>query len=142
MTRFLLSLDEAVDVIFAAVAEAKPGETYISRVASARIADVAAALINGRRIETMVTRIRPGEKLHEILVSEEEAHRTITRGNHYVIGPILPELQDPTAAGPFLENEYSSANDLLTRGQVEDLLVRRKLMVDQAELNLEGEFLR
>jgi len=59
-----------------------------------------------------------------------------------VIGPILPELQDPTAAGPFLENEYSSANDLLTRGQVEDLLVRRKLMVDQAELNLEGEFLR
>ena len=51
MTRFLLSLDEAVDVIFAAVAEAKPGETYISRVASARIADVAAALINGRRIE-------------------------------------------------------------------------------------------
>jgi UDP-glucose 4-epimerase len=142
MTRFLLSLDEAVDVIFAAVAEAKPGETYIPRVASARIADVAATLINGRRIETMVTRIRPGEKLHEILVSEEEAHRTITRGNHYVIGPILPELQDLTAAGPFLENEYSSANDLLTRGQVEDLLVRRKLMVDPAELNLEGEFLR
>jgi len=81
MTRFLLSLDQAVDVIFAALREAKRGETYIPRVPSARIVDVAAALIDHRPIQTKVIGIRPGEKTHEILVSEEERHRTIERGS-------------------------------------------------------------
>src|SRR5580704_18334454 len=72
MTRFLLSLDEAVDLIFAAVRKAKRGETFIPRVPSARMVDVAAALIGNRKIKLEVTGIRPGEKLHEILISEEE----------------------------------------------------------------------
>ena len=96
MTRFLLSLDEAVDLIFAAVRKAKRGETFIPRVPSARMVDVAAALIGERKIKTEVTGIRPGEKLHEILISEEEAHRTVLQDSQYVIGPILPELRpDP-----------------------------------------------
>ena len=65
MTRFLLSLDEAVDLIFTAVGKARRGETFIPRVPSARMVDVAAALIDGRRINTVVSGIRPGEKLHE-----------------------------------------------------------------------------
>ena len=73
MTRFLLSLDEAVDLIFTAVRKARRGETFIPRVRSARMVDVASALIAGRPIDTKVTGIRPGEKLHEILVSEEES---------------------------------------------------------------------
>ena len=80
MTRFLLSLEEAVDLIFAAVRKARPGETFIPRIPSARMIDVAAALIGDRRIDTVVTGIRPGEKLHEILVSEEESHRTVASG--------------------------------------------------------------
>ncbi|MGQ0659174.1 MAG: polysaccharide biosynthesis protein [Chromatiales bacterium] len=141
MTRFLLSLDEAVDLILTAVAEARPGETYIPQVPSARIVDVAAALIGDRKIKMVTTGIRPGEKVHEVLVSEEEAHRTIQRGKHYVIMPILPELQDPTVTGPFLEREYSSADDLMGAEEVRELLIRRNLMVDH-ELELEGELLR
>ncbi len=80
MTRFLLSLDQAVDTIFAALTEACRGETYIPRVPAARMIDVAAALIGDAAVETVFTGIRPGEKIHEILVSEEEAHRTIARG--------------------------------------------------------------
>ena len=94
MTRFLLSLDQAVDTIFAGVRGGGRGETYIPRVPSARVVDIAAALIGERPIETVVTGIRPGEKVHEILVSEEECHRTVDRGDYYAILPMLPELRD------------------------------------------------
>jgi FlaA1/EpsC-like NDP-sugar epimerase len=141
MTRFLLSLDEACDLIFAAVKSAKRGETYIPQVPSARITDIAAALIGERKIETQVTGIRPGEKLHEVLVSEEEAHRTVRRGEHYVIAPILPELQDEKPKGKILDKEYSSGDDLISREEVVALLKRRRLMIEDA-LELEGEFLR
>jgi UDP-glucose 4-epimerase len=141
MTRFLLSLDDAVDLIFAAVRGARRGETYIPRVPAARIADVAKALIGERSIATVISGVRPGEKTHEILVSEEEAHRTIRRGMHYVIAPLLPELQELTVTTPALHREYSSADDLLAYDDVVSLLRSRRLMVDDP-LELEGEFLR
>jgi FlaA1/EpsC-like NDP-sugar epimerase len=130
MTRFLLSLDQAVDTIFAAVKGAQPGETYIPRVPSARMIDVAAALIGKRKIETTITGIRPGEKLHEILVSEEERFRTLDRGNYYAIAPILPELRRAENIESPLKDEYSSADDLLTPEQVVALLRKQKLMLE------------
>jgi len=129
MTRFLLSLEQAVDTVFAAVREGRRGETYIPRVPSARVTDVAAALIGDRPVETQVTGIRPGEKVHEILVSEEEAYRTVARGDYYVIRPMLPELSDGEEVKEPLGREYSSADDLMTRGQAEELLARHNLMV-------------
>jgi UDP-glucose 4-epimerase len=63
MTRFLLSLEQAVDTIFAALKEAEPGETYIPRVPSSLVTDIAEALIGDEKIEITVTGIRPGEKV-------------------------------------------------------------------------------
>lgn len=140
MTRFLLSLDQAVDTIFAAVKGAKPGETYIPRVPSAKMVDIADALIGGRPIKKKFTGVRPGEKLHEILISEEEAHRTLDRGNYYAIAPMLPEISDLPSKG-VLNKEFSSGDDLMTLDQVSDLLKRNKLMVEDT-LVLEGELLR
>src|SRR5919206_105446 len=105
------------------------GETYIPRVPSAKVTDIAAALIGERKIETQVTGIRPGEKVHEILVSEEEAYRTIARGDYYVIKPMLPELRKDGDAGGTLRKEYSSADDLMNPEQVGELLKKHKLMV-------------
>jgi UDP-glucose 4-epimerase len=142
MTRFLLSLDDAVDLIFAAVRGAERGETYVPRVPGARVIDIAKALIGERRIEMVTTGIRPGEKLHEILISEEEAHRTSRRGAFYVVGSLLPEIHgagDGREEG--IENEYSSADELLSAEGVLDLLQRRRLMVGDDE-GLEGELLR
>jgi UDP-glucose 4-epimerase len=130
MTRFLLSLEQAVDTVFAAVKEGAPGETYIPRVPSAKVTDVAEALIGDRNIETTVTGIRPGEKVHEILVSEEEGHRTIERGEYYVIRPMLPELRSSDDGGAVLGREYSSSEDVMNCDQVAELLRRHKLMVD------------
>jgi UDP-glucose 4-epimerase len=142
MTRFLLSLEEAVDLILRAVEHGQRGETYIPRVPSARMTDVAAALIGDRDIETVVTGVRPGEKLHEILVSEEEGWRTFERDSDYVIAPILPEIREESSQelARCLEREYSSGDDLMTPEQVADLLRQRGLMPDQ-ELHLEDEVL-
>jgi FlaA1/EpsC-like NDP-sugar epimerase len=141
MTRFLLSLEEAVDIILAAMTYAKRGETYIPRVPSARIIDVAHALIGDRPVKVDITGIRPGEKLHEILVSEEEAQRTRESYSYYSIAPLLPELQAKTYEGRILGREYSSADNVMSMKEVKELLVRRKLMFEDA-LAYEGEFLR
>jgi UDP-glucose 4-epimerase len=140
MTRFLLSLDQAVDTIFDAVKGASAGETYVPRVPSARIIDIAASLIGNQAIETKVTGIRPGEKVHETLVSEEEGFRTIQRGNYYVILPILPELRG-TGYGEPLGREYSSADDVLSQEGVEELLKRHDLLLGD-RMTTERELLR
>ncbi len=140
MTRFLLSLDQAVDTIFAAVKGAKPGETYVPRVPSALMVDIADALIAERKVQKKFTGIRPGAKLHEILISDEQAHRSMYRGSYYAIAPMLPEVGS-LKGKPALSKEYSSGDELMSKAQVRELLVRNKLMVDD-ELVLEGELLR
>jgi UDP-glucose 4-epimerase len=110
MTRFLLSLDQAVDTVFAAMKEALPGETYIPRVPAARMVDLAEVLIDGRDIPIAYTGIRPGEKVHEIMVSEEECFRTIARGDYFVISSMLPELRSGDLGAPAMTTEYSSEN--------------------------------
>jgi UDP-glucose 4-epimerase len=133
MTRFLLSLDQAVDTVFAAIGGAAPGETWIPRVPSARMMDLAEVMIQGRDIAVTETGIRPGEKIHEILVSEEEAGRTVEKGDgFYAVGSMLPEVGVP-AVGKRLAGEYSSADSLVGRDELRDLLSRHLLMPDQAE---------
>lgn len=141
MTRFLLSLDQAVDTIFAAYKEANRGETYIPRVPSARVTDIAAALIEDRPIKTVITGIRPGEKLHEILISEEECHRSVSRGSYYAILPMLPELNEDKEYTPALQGEFSSADNVMSASEVVDMLRRHHLMLDD-NLQENGELLR
>ncbi|HXH61708.1 MAG TPA: polysaccharide biosynthesis protein [Fimbriimonadaceae bacterium] len=121
MTRFLLSLDRAVDTVFEAMRTGRRGETYVPFVESARIVDVATALIDGRDVPVLVTGIRPGEKIHEIMVSEEERYRTIQRGDYYVIQPMLQEL-DPELPDVPLESEYSSQEVTLDVPAIKQML--------------------
>ena len=93
MTRFMLSLNDAVDLLFVALAEARPGEIYVPQIPSLRVIDLAEILIDGREIAIEEIGIRPGEKIHEVLISDEESHHTVERGNHLVILPMLPELR-------------------------------------------------
>ena len=141
MTRFLLSLDQAVDTIFAAIKYARRGETYIPRVPSAKVTDIAQSLIGNRPIKTIITGIRPGEKVHEILVSEEEAHRTTERGNYYVIQPILPELCNPNEKIVTLGHEYSSNDAVMPLEVLTDTFEKFDLMVKEST-PVNGELLR
>jgi FlaA1/EpsC-like NDP-sugar epimerase len=130
MTRFLLSIDKAVDIIFAAVQKANNGETFIPRVPSAKVIDIAKVLIGNRPVKIVVTGIRPGEKVHEILVSEEEVHRTVERGNYFVIKPVLPELRSTKKKEKKIEEEYSSSDGVITRPEIHKLLKGYKLLVN------------
>lgn len=122
MTRFLLSLDKAVDTVFEAVASGGRGETIVPQVSSAKISDVATALMGEKELPLKYTGIRPGEKIHEIMVSEEECFRTIERSGYYVILPVLPELRETEKVTPALETEYSSKDNNLSIDQLKQLL--------------------
>jgi UDP-glucose 4-epimerase len=141
MTRFLLPLERAVDTVFAAIESAGPGETFVPKVPAARIVDVATALINGRNIKVVVTGIRPGEKVHEIMVSDEEAWRTFERGDYFAIKPMLPEMVKQQEGDKPLKKEYSSGDSLMSMDGTRKLLENHNLMVGQ-EIIEEGEFLR
>jgi len=141
MTRFLLPLERAVDIVFAAVESAFSGEIYVPQVPAARMVNVARALIGDRRVEVEITGIRPGEKIHEIMVSEEEAWRTFERNGHYVITPLLPELARRGDGLPALNREYSSADSLMTLEETRRLLETHNLMLEKSG-GKEGELLR
>jgi UDP-glucose 4-epimerase len=141
MTRFLLSLDQAVDTVFNALRYANKGETFIPRVPSSRVVDIASALIGERPIEMVVTGIRPGEKIHEILVSEEEGHRTVTRGDYYAILPMLPELRKSESEGTLLGHEFGSSDDLMSPEEVATLLKRNGLLLPSSS-GFQPELLR
>jgi len=141
MTRFLLTLDDAVDTVFAAMGEAQPGETYVPRAPSARIVDVATALIGDRAIRQVVTGIRPGEKVHEIMISDEEANRTAERGKWYSILPMLPEVRGERSGTDCLKKEYSSNDTVLTLDETTAKLKAHGLMLDSALVE-QGELLR
>jgi len=134
MTRFLMTLEHAVDTVLEAVAHAAPGEIVIPQAPSAFVRDIAKALIEDRPIEIRLTGVRPGEKEHEILVSEEECRHTYRRGDYYVIAPMLPELRraNPTAEKP-LSREYSSADTPGDYATTVSLLRTNNLMVGAAD---------
>ena len=122
MTRFLLSLDRAVDTVFAAVRSGRRGETFVPKVPAANICDLAKAVMGEKDLPINFTGIRPGEKVHEIMVSEEECFRTIESGDYYVILPVLPELRDEGEFAQALSGEYSSKDNNITVEQLRALL--------------------
>ena len=143
MTRFLLSLDHAVDTVFAALKEAAPGETYIPRAPSATVMNIAKALIGDRSVKIEVTGIRPGEKMHEILVSEEEANHCADRGDYYAILSMLPELSNNKKKQPnALTGEYSSEDEVLDLEGTIDLLKKHQLRVEDVDPSNGEELLR
>lgn len=122
MTRFLLSLDKAVDTIFAAINTGNRGETYVPQVPSAKMVDVAKALMGSKDLPITFTGIRPGEKVHEIMVSEEECFRTEERDGFYAILPVLPELRVHQEVQIALTDEYSSRDGNLSVEELRTLL--------------------
>ncbi len=88
MTRFWMTLDQAVEFVIRCVDLMRGGEVFIPRIPSMRLLDMANALAPECRIRT--TGIRPGEKLHESLLSSDEARATILHDHMYVILPDHP----------------------------------------------------
>ena len=94
MTRFMITLDQAVDLVWFATEDCSGGEIYVKKIPSMKVVDVAKTIAPQAKL-TLVG-IRPGEKLHEQMISVEDARTTLEFDGHYTI---LPQID-------FLDNRY------------------------------------
>lgn len=111
MTRFLLRLKEAMELVFKATIEGETGQLFVKKMPACYIGDLAKAMAKAitQREDYPIKEvgIRPGEKIHEILVSEEEVHRVVETENYYIIYP-YGKLEKPSLLRDI--KEYSSNN--------------------------------
>ncbi|MGB9667621.1 MAG: UDP-N-acetylglucosamine 4,6-dehydratase (inverting) [Thermosulfidibacteraceae bacterium] len=87
MTRFWITLNEAVRLIIKVVEEAKGGEIYVSKIPSFRVVDLAKAI--APHCELREVGIREGEKLHEVMITEEDSRNTYEYDDHFIIYPVF-----------------------------------------------------
>ena len=113
MTRFWISLDEGVKLVIKALEEAKGGETFIYKIPSFKITDLAQAMLPG--CEMPEVGIREGEKLHEIMITTEDSMTTYEYDNHFIIYPqmVWANRKAPNPTGKKVEDgfSYSSGNN-------------------------------
>lgn len=113
MTRFWISLTQGVELVIKALTEAKGGETFISKIPSFKVTDLAEAMLPGCKIRE--TGIRPGEKLHEIMVTTEDSATTYEYDKHFIVYPQMTwnDRQQPDLSGKKVAEgfHYSSDNN-------------------------------
>jgi UDP-N-acetylglucosamine 4,6-dehydratase len=109
MTRFWITLPQAVDFVVGAFEDMDGGELYVPRIPSMKVTDLAEAIVPGA--ELVEVGIRPGEKLHEEMISPEDARRTIRQAERYVVGPTLAEWTYATPPGEQVEEGFSYTSD-------------------------------
>ena len=127
MTRFWISLTEGVELVIKALKEAKGGETFISKIPSFRVPDLAEAMLPGCKLKEIG--IRPGEKLHEIMVTTEDSFNTYEYDKHYIVYPqmVFNERQVPDLSGKKVEEGFSYSSGTNSEWlSVEDLRERLK----------------
>ncbi|MBW7459388.1 polysaccharide biosynthesis protein [Paenibacillus sepulcri] len=130
MTRFFLTLEDAIKLLFKASEESLGGEIFVMTMPTCRIVDLAAVLMDAIGIEADIieTGIRPGEKIHEILLTEHESTTTVTYDTAYLV--ILPTIDIPglrehySKYVPVKFNSFSSSQSLMSLDEIRTMLVR------------------
>jgi UDP-N-acetylglucosamine 4,6-dehydratase len=114
MTRFWMTLQQGVDFVIQCVETMQGGEIFVPKIPSMRILDLAKAV--APECEIKITGIRPGEKVHEVLVSEDEARHTVEFENFFVIKPAHPWWRVANwADGTPVPDGYRFTSDTNTR---------------------------
>jgi UDP-N-acetylglucosamine 4,6-dehydratase/5-epimerase len=111
MTRFWITLPQAVDLVLYALDNMAGGEVFIPKIPSMRVTDLADAIAPGVARETIG--IRPGEKLHELLITADESRHAIDAGEVYVVLPEHPwwDAKAPAALGGPVADGFVYASD-------------------------------
>ncbi len=124
MTRFMITMDESIDLIFDAIESARAGEIYVAASSSFKLGDLTAVMIGSADVPIKVIGGRPGDTRHECLISDEEAPRTVKRGKYFVISPVLPAQRGAAQLGPPLSGALSSADCVLSEAALRSYLAR------------------
>ncbi|MDO7488577.1 SDR family NAD(P)-dependent oxidoreductase [Peribacillus sp. NPDC096622] len=129
MTRFFLTIEEAIKLVFKATFESIGGEIFVMKMPSCKIIDLAEVLMkasNKTNVGVEVLGIRPGEKLHEILLSEYESTTAIAYDDEYYV--ILPAIhidgikEHYANYQPVSLEDYNSGTGLMNKAQIEEML--------------------
>lgn len=127
MTRFWITLDDGVELVFKAIENSKGTEIYVSKIPSFKVTDLARAM--NPHVELEEVGIREGEKLHEYMITKEDSRKSFDYGDHYIIYPEVhwwDETRHFTPGGKKVEEGfeyYSKTNtDWLKVEQLRDLL--------------------
>lgn len=136
MTRFLLTLNDAIDLVLYAAEHAEGGEVFVRKAPAARIVDLAAVLSEeaGKLLDYEVIGVLPGEKLNEIMLTEEELVRTEDLGDYY---KVHSWWNGHRPAG--IDDEYSSGDNLIGKDKIRKLIARSDAEFNDLEMP-GGEF--
>lgn len=127
MTRFWITLNEGVDFVLSSLTIMRGGEIFVPKIPSMKMTDLVEAMAPGAGIE--VVGIRPGEKLHEMMISADDARSTADLGDRYAIEPAFVEYpREPFARGGVPE-DFSYASDSntwwLANGELMDMIAEK-----------------
>jgi len=144
MSRFIMDIDEAISLVIGSAVLARGGEVFITKMEVARISDLAEVMIkelaprfhrNPEEIEIVVTGPRPGEKMYEELMTEEETRRALELPDYFVVLPAFRPLYDrivyeyPRASSQPVTKAYASREERpLSQEALCELLIRTKLL--------------
>jgi UDP-N-acetylglucosamine 4,6-dehydratase len=109
MTRFWITLNQGVDFVMSSLSLMQGGEIFVPKIPSMKMTDLAAAMAPDARLKMIG--IRPGEKLHEIMISVDDARSTVDLGDRYAIEPAFVEYARTPLTGAKLPEDFSYASD-------------------------------
>lgn len=117
MTRFLMRLEEAIGLIFRAIEDSVGGEIFVMKMPSIKItqlADMMIKMLGNKDTKIKIIGIRPGEKIHEVLVSRYESQRSFEFGQYYVILPTMniKNIYENYKDKKFINEEYNSLDNI------------------------------
>ena len=109
MTRFWLTLDQGVRFVIKTIEQMKGGEIFVPKIPSMKVTDLATAI--APKCEIVNIGIRPGEKIHEVLIGEDEARHTLEQEGMYVVHPAQQAWSDQPWTGKSLPEGFRYASD-------------------------------
>jgi UDP-N-acetylglucosamine 4,6-dehydratase len=109
MTRFLITLGEGVDFVLSSLTTMHGGEIFVPKIPSMKVTDIAETLAPG--MAHKLVGIRPGEKLHEMMISADDARNTVDLGDRYAIEPAFVEYTREPLEGGRIADDFSYASD-------------------------------
>ena len=124
MTRFWITLDQAVKFVDEAFSEMNGGELFVPRIPSMKITDLVAAIAPNSKIKEIG--IRPGEKLHEEMISPDDSRRTVMQKTKFILSPTSSEWAYVEPKGEKLPEGFSYRSDTndqwLTQSEINDFI--------------------
>jgi UDP-N-acetylglucosamine 4,6-dehydratase len=139
MTRFLMTMDDAIDLVMFAFKNGKNGETFIKKCQSAKITELIKSILSLKKIKQYSVKkigVRPGEKIDETLITVEELSRTVNKKNFFIIKPDITDLNYKhyyIKGNKKVEriNDYSSNSvEIIKGGKLEKKLILSKALLE------------